>query len=103
MNKRILAAVVGLAMMPALALAQRDVVVIGLQQEPTGLDLTSDATASIEGIVTGNIVETLTTLDEKGNVLAGLSSGWTVSPDGKVYAFDLIANARFSNGRALTA
>jgi peptide/nickel transport system substrate-binding protein len=103
MNKRFFAAVVGLAMMPALALAQRDVVVIGLQQEPTGLDLTSDATASIEGIVTGNIVETLTTLDEKGNVLAGLSSGWTVSPDGKVYAFDLIANARFSNGRALTA
>ena len=78
MNKRIFAAVVGLALMPALALAQRDTVVIGLQQEPTGLDLTSDATASIEAIVTGNIVETLTVLDEKGNAMPGLSTGWTV-------------------------
>lgn len=101
MRQFLIAALAGLLLFPAAAVAQKDSVVIGLQQEPTGLDLTSDATASIEGIVTTNIVETLTTLDEQGNARAFLARSWTISPDGKTYEFDLIANARFSNGRAL--
>ena len=46
--------------------APRDTLVIGIQQEPTSMDPTSDATASIDTVLTRNVFETLTTADETG-------------------------------------
>ena len=40
--------------------------VIGMQQEPTSLDPTADATASIDSMMTQNVFESLTTVAENG-------------------------------------
>ena len=42
--------------------------VIGMQQEPTSLDPTADATASIDSMMTQNVFESLTTVAENGEV-----------------------------------
>ena len=58
-------------LMPASAIA-KSTLVYGMQQEPTTLDPTSDATASIDAIVSHNILESLTTVSESGEVLPDL-------------------------------
>lgn len=82
------------------AAASRDTVVIGMQQEPTVLDPTADATASIDAIATHTIFESLTTVNESGAVLPALATGWTVSEDGLTYTFDLADGVRFHDGTA---
>ncbi|MGD9865052.1 MAG: ABC transporter substrate-binding protein, partial [Pseudodonghicola sp.] len=76
---------------------------IGLQQEPTVLDPTSDATASISGMLAHNVYEALTTVDESGAVLPDLATGWTISDDGLTYRFALVEGARFHDGTAFDA
>ncbi|MCR9124656.1 MAG: ABC transporter substrate-binding protein [Rhodobacteraceae bacterium] len=73
-------------------------IVIGLQQEPTTLDPTADATASIDGMLTHNVFESLTTVDESGAVLPALATGWTVSDDGLTYTFTLASGVTFHDG-----
>jgi oligopeptide transport system substrate-binding protein len=50
-----------------------------------------------------DLFEGLTALDGDGNVIPGAASSWQHSADGKTYQFTLRANARWSNGDALTA
>ncbi len=84
------------------ALSQpRDTLVVGLQQEPTSLDPTADATASIDTIMSGNVFETLTTSSERGEVLPLLAKSWDVSADGRVYTFRLNEGVKFTDGEAL--
>ncbi len=77
--------------------------VMGIQQEPTSLDPTSDATASIDGMLTQNVYESLTTVTEKGEVLPQLAESWTVSDDGLTYVFKLVQGAKFHDGSAFDA
>ena len=77
--------------------------VIGLQQEPTSLDPTADATASIDGMLTQNVYEALTTVNEAGDVLPQLAESWTVSDDGLTYVFKLVQGATFHDGTAFDA
>lgn len=72
--------------------------VMGVSQEPTSLDPTSDATASIDGMLTQNVYESLTSVDEKGVVIPGLAESWTVSEDGLTYTFKLRAGVKFHDG-----
>lgn len=95
-----LAATLALASGPAFAATT---LVIGLQQEPTTLDPTSDATASIDGMLAHNIYESLTTVAENGEVLPELAESWTVSENGLTYTFDLVDGAVFHDGSALDA
>ena len=85
------------ALMAAPVLAQ-NTVSLGLQQEPTTLDPTSDATAAIDGIITHNVLEALTTVNEAGQVLPDLASGWTVSDDGLTYVFTLREGVKYHDG-----
>ncbi|NDW44471.1 ABC transporter substrate-binding protein [Ruegeria sp. PrR005] len=78
-------------------------IVIGLQQEPTSLDPTADATASIDGMLTQNLFESLTTVNEAGEVLPQLAESWTVSEDGLTYTFDLLDGATFHDGTGFDA
>ena len=71
---------------------------IGMQQEPTSLDPTSDATASIDGMLSHNVYESLTTVNESGEVLPALATGWQVSADGLEYTFKLRQNVNFHDG-----
>ena len=53
--------------------------------------------------VARDLFEGLTALDGDGNVIPGAASSWQQSADGTTYQFTLRANARWSNGDALTA
>ena len=81
------------------ALAKSDIV-IGLQQEPTTLDPTADATASIDGMLTQNVFESLTTVAENGEVLPALAASWTVSDDGLTYTLSLAQGVTYHDGTA---
>jgi peptide/nickel transport system substrate-binding protein len=95
----VLAAALAFAI-PAAA-APRDTLVIGLQQEPTSLDPTSDATASIDSVMTASVFETLTTSSGLGEVRPLLAKAWEVSADGTVYTFHLNEGVKFTDGEAL--
>ncbi len=83
--------------------AAADTLVIGMQQEPTSLDPTADATASIDGMLTMNVYESLTTVAENGEVQPNLATGWNVSDDGLTYTFDLAENVTFHDGTEFDA
>ncbi|WP_163846935.1 ABC transporter substrate-binding protein [Pseudooceanicola aestuarii] len=76
---------------------------IGMQQEPTVLDPTADATASIDGMLAHNVYESLTTVDESGAVLPNLATDWTISEDGLTYTFTLVEGASYHDGTAFDA
>jgi len=87
---------------PTVATAETSIV-IGLQQEPTSLDPTADATASIDGMLAQNVYESLTTVNEAGEVKPQLAESWTVSDDGLTYVFDLVDGATFHDGTGFDA
>ena len=76
---------------------------IALAQEPTSLDPTSDATASIDAMITNNVLESLTTVDGAGAVQPNLARSWEISPDGLTYTFHLVEGALFQDGTAFDA
>ena len=92
----LLALTAGLAAAPIHAIA--DTLVVGLQQEPTSLDPTADATASIDGMLTMNVYEALTIVAENGEVQPNLATDWTVSEDGLTYTFNLAQGVKFHDG-----
>ena len=65
--------------------------------EPTQVsDLAGFAIAS-------NLVETLVRNDEKGHLINGLAKSYSISKDGLTYKFQVRTNARWSDGKAVTA
>ncbi|MBE7185263.1 MAG: ABC transporter substrate-binding protein [Methylobacterium mesophilicum] len=84
-------------------LAARTDLVLGVTLEPPHLDPTAGAAAAIDEIVYANIFEGLTRIGEKGEVLPDLAESWTVSDDGKVYAFKLRTGVKFHDGTAFDA
>ncbi|MFG6517243.1 ABC transporter substrate-binding protein [Sulfitobacter sp. 1A13496] len=77
--------------------------VIGMQQEPTSLDPTADATASIDSMMTQNVFESLTIVAENGEVQPNLATSWEVSEDGLTYTFTLAEGVTFHDGSTLDA
>ena len=55
------------------------------------------------GDIVGAIFSGLVKLDNNLDVVADLAEGWTMSDDGTVFTFKLRGNARFHDGRAVTA
>ena len=90
---------------PAAALAQgrKDAIVLGMTLEPTGLDPTANAAASIAEVTLYNIYETLTKVNENGSVAPLLAESWDVSPDLKTYTFRLRRGVKFQNGEPFNA
>ena len=83
--------------------AAKSSVVIGMQQEPTTLDPTADATASIDGIFTHNVFQSLTTVTEAGEVLPDLATSWTISDDNLTYTFSLVQGVKYHDGSDFNA
>lgn len=50
-----------------------------------------------------HVYESLTTYDEKTNIVPALAEKWDVSDGGKTYVFHLRPNVKFHNGQAMTA
>ena len=79
-----------------------DVLRRGNGPEPDSLDpalARSDSAATI----LRDIYEGLARLDEAARPVPAAASGWSVSPDGRVYTIRLRAGLRWSNGEPLTA
>jgi peptide/nickel transport system substrate-binding protein len=76
---------------------------IGLVAEPASLDFTTTDGAAIPQALLGNVYERLVKQDDTGKIVPALAKSWTVSPDRKVYTFDLVDNAKFTNGKPFTA
>jgi peptide/nickel transport system substrate-binding protein len=82
---------------PSAALAAGRIV-IATQLEPPVLDPTLNPAAAISEILYGNVYEGLVQFGADGVVLPKLAVSWEISPDGLVYVFHLVANARFHDG-----
>ena len=70
--------------------------------EPETLD-PSIITGQPEGRIVNALFEGLTTFDARGKGGPGMAESWTISEDGKVYTFKIRKDARWSDGRTLTA
>lgn len=98
-----------LALVAALALAfaapadAQSRISIGIQQEPTSLDPTTDATAAINVMLAHNLYESLTTVDSTGSVQPQLAESWDISEDGRTYTFRLVEGATFHDGTPFNA
>ncbi len=79
-----------------------NIITMALPVDPDGLDPHMTASASTFQI-TGNIYETLITVDESGNLIPALAESWSVSDDGLSITFRLRENALFSDGRKCTS
>ena len=77
--------------------------VVGLVLEPASLDFTRIDGAPIPQALLSNVYETLVKQDQSGNIVPALAKSWKVSDDRKTYIFDLVDNAKFSNGDPFTA
>ncbi|MCC6007493.1 MAG: ABC transporter substrate-binding protein [Rhodobacteraceae bacterium] len=88
------------APLPALAQSRMS---IGIQQEPTSLDPTTDATAAINVMLTQNLYEGLTSVDQAGAVIPQLAESWTISDDSLTYVFTLVEGVTFHDGTPFTA
>jgi peptide/nickel transport system substrate-binding protein len=71
--------------------------------EPPGLDPTANTAAAIDRVVWSNVFETLTKVNDQGQLLPGLAKWWDVSPDGKIYTFYLRKGVKFHNGESFDA
>ncbi len=94
---------VALLMSASAALAAKDTIVIGMQDEPPVLDPTQNAAAAIDVIFSVNVYESLTRIGEDGTVQPSLATSWTVAEDGKTYTFKLAPGIVFDNGEKLTS
>ena len=77
--------------------------ILGFTQEPTSLDPTMDATASISTILRDNVYEGLVRLDPGGKVIPGLATKWDTSPDGKTITFHLAPNVKWHDGSSFSS
>ncbi len=92
-----------LALAAPLPAQAQDRMSIGIQQEPTSLDPTSDATAAINVMLTQNLYEGLTSVDQSGAVIPQLAESWTISDDSLTYVFTLRQGVTFHDGSPFTA
>jgi peptide/nickel transport system substrate-binding protein len=90
-------------MVAAMASASAQVLEIGADASPTGLDPHLITAFPSFMVVNGNIYEGLTGIDKDLKVIPGLAASWTVSPDGKSYTFKLRSGVKFHDGSAMEA
>ncbi len=70
--------------------------------EPETLD-PALITGQPEGRIASALFEGLTTFNSAAQPVPGVAERWELSPDKRIYTFHLRANARWSNGDAITA
>ena len=74
----------------------------GMQTDPIGLDPhTTNSTATRN--LLENVYDTLVAFSPTGEIVPSLAASWTVSPDGRTYAFQLRPGVTFHDGAPLLA
>jgi peptide/nickel transport system substrate-binding protein len=87
----------------AAAASSKPRAVIGVIQEPTALDPTADATASIATILLDNLYQGLVRLDASGKIIPSLATSWDVAPDGTAFTFHLASGVKWHDGTPFSA
>ena len=90
-------------MVAAMATASAQVLEIGADLGPTGLDPHLITAFPSFMVVNGNIYEGLTAIDKDLKIIPSLAESWTVSEDGKTYTFKLRTGVKFHDGSAMEA
>ncbi|MGO4387955.1 ABC transporter substrate-binding protein [Microvirga sp. 2YAF29] len=90
-------------MVAAMASASAQVLEIGADLGPTGLDPHLITAFPSFMVVNGNIYEGLTAIDKDLKVIPSLAESWTVAPDGKTYTFKLRSGVKFHDGSPFEA
>ena len=90
-------------MAAAMASASAQVLEIGVDNGPTGLDPHLTTAFPSFMVVNGNIYEGLTAIDKDLKTVPGLAESWTISADGKTYTFKLRSGVKFHDGSAMEA
>ena len=104
MVKRTLRAAVSAGfLVGAAASASAQVLEIGADQSPAGLDPHIITAFASFVVVNNTIYEGLTAIDKNLNVVPSLAESWTVSPDGKTYTFKLRSGVKFHDGSPMDA
>lgn len=76
---------------------------VGVDASPAGLDPHIITAFTSFQVVNGTIYEGLTAIDKDLRIVPGLAESWTISPDGKTYVFKLRQGAKFHDGTPLEA
>lgn len=92
----------GLALFAGTAAQAATVLNRGNGGEPSTLD-PHRTDGRIESNILRDLFEGLVVYGPDGRILPGVAESWQVSEDGKLYSFQLRADARWSNGDAVTA
>lgn len=96
------AAALGMSVATAQTPKRGGTLILGVEGEPGSLTahLATDTAAMMAAY---NLFNGLIGLDEKLNATPDLAEKWTVSPDGLVYTFELARNAKWHDGKPVTA
>ncbi len=79
-----------------------DVLHLRLKEDPTTLDPAYIVDVS-GGVIAAKLYNGLVRIDEHCRVVPDIAQSWEISADGCVYTFKLRADAKFSDGRPVTA
>lgn len=90
-------------MVAAMASASAQVLEIGADASPTGLDPHLITAFPSFMVVNGNIYESLTAIDKDLKTVPGLAESWTAAADGKTYTFKLRSGVKFHDGSDMNA
>jgi len=82
--------------------AAQGALTVQVSTEPPGLDLTTNPSSAIAGVVFYNVQEGLVKVDKHGKLVPWLAERWYTT-DSKNYTFFLRQGVRFHNGRELRA
>lgn len=85
------------------AVSSKPKLTVGIIQEPTSLDPTAAATASIALLLLGNVYEGLVRLDPTGKIVPALARSWDTSADGRTFTFHLQTGVKWHDGTPFTA
>lgn len=85
------------------ARAGSDLVRIGIQLEPSSLDITTTSAATASEITYANVYEGLTYIDGEGQVQPRLATGWAISDDGRTVDFKLRRQVLYHDGKPFNA
>ena len=77
-------------------------IVINMSAEPKTMDPTLNSLSAVSVYII-HAFEGLTKLDSNNNVRGGMAESWDISEDGLKYTFHLRTNAKWSDGKPVTA
>ena len=82
--------------------AAQGALTVQVSTEPPGLDLTTNPSSAIAGVVFYNVQEGLVKVDRHGKLVPWLAERWYTT-DSRNYTFFLRKGVRFHNGREMKA